>query len=540
MPQLDVYTNDDAEVFVMNAALSRVARSVGGFSDSLSAGLYKIRVVRAGTVKEQLIELTAKPQQLHLFVSQFSAIAPIGPMLTDVAAVQTLAQKALGKQSKPCILVLAHQRAETADREKPFGGASIFPWRSTRRAVRLDNRRRNASIGDELWSAVAVRADPADGPFVLELNQGAQVSRQAVLVAEGWQTRIFLRAGNADTAVGAAASATEMHGARAKQGDTPQFDVSIQMARPGASVVYSDHWETVEVARNALERGRAIFTGETLVSQLLYEKFDNPITGLTGLHLFLDAKERSEAGDATYELKSTTKKALSREGQEIADEVLANLTKLLHPDRAAAAEKQLKDDGTRREYWEIEAALQEVLLYPDPDWPESPDLTALRLRAGRCKQQVFVPSPAMFRVSWDVLKANAARDGLTWISRELWSSTGAAGSRGPYLAWARGRHSVERTLQRVRDQIEKQSYAQVFIQQVLAEGRTDTAHPGAALEAVIADHGGLPLESAAIRPDLEAILDSGEDMATETAKHELAASFSLPLSILQKAPRNKL
>lgn len=540
MPQLDIYTNDDAEVFVMNAALSRVARSVGGFSGSLSAGLYKVRVVRAGTVKEQLIELTDKPQQIHLFVSQFSAIAPIGPMLTDDAAVEKLAQKALGKQSKPCILVIAHQRAETADRDKPFGGASIFPWRGTRHAVRLDKRRRNASIGHELWSAVAVRADPVDGPFVLELNHGAQVSRQAVLVAEGWQTRIFLRGGNADTAGASATSGTETSGAGAKQGCASPFDVSIQMAWPGSSVVYSDHWETVEVARNALERGRAIFTSEALVQQLLYGKFDNPITGLTGLHLFLDAKKRSEAGDATYELESAAKKAIGREGQQIADEVLANLTKLLHPDRAAAARKQLEADVTLRKQREFEAALQEVLLYPDPAWPESADLTALRLRAGRCNQQVFVPSPPMFRVSWDVLKANAARDGLTWISRELWSSTGAAGSCGPYLAWARGRHSVERTLQRVRDQVAKQSHAQAFIQQVLAEGRTDTARADTASEALKADPEELSTEPAAIRPAVEAILDNAKDTAATIAEYKLAASFSLPLSILQKAPRNKV
>ncbi len=535
MPQLDIHTNDDAEVFVMNAALSRVARSVGGFSGSLSAGLYKIRVIRAGTVKEQLIELTGKAQQFYMFVSQFSAIAPIGPMLTDVFAVETLAQKALGERSKPCILVLAHQRAVSADRDKPFGGALIFPWRGTRRAVRLDERCQNASIGQELWSAAAVEVEQTDVPFVLELNHGKQVSRQSVLVAEGWQTRIFLRGGNANTA-----GAAEKSGAGAKRGGALPFDVSIQMARPGSRVVYSDHWETVEVARNALERGRAIFTGEALVQQLLHEKFDNPITGLTGLHLFLDAKERSAAGDATYELEPATKKALGREGQEIADEVLANLTKLLHPDRAAAARKQLEADGTRREPREFEAALQEALLYPDPAWPESPDLTALRLRAGRCRQQVFVPTPAMFRVSWDVLKANAARDGLTWISRQLWNSTGAAGSSGPYLAWARGRYSVERMLQRVRDQVAKQPYAQVFIQQVLAERGTDTARADTALETLKADPGELSLESATIRPALEVVLDSAQDAAAKTAKHELAASFSLPLSILQKAPRNKV
>jgi len=523
MPQLDVYTNSDAEVFVMNAALSRISRSVGGFSGDLSPGLYKIRVSRAGTLHEQLIELRGEPQQHHMFINSFSAIAPIGPMLTDIAGVENLARAALGKLANPAILVLAHQGADKADRDKPFGGASIFPWRGTRRAIKLDKRHRNARIGSELWSAVAVKADPADRPFVLELSHGAQVSRQAVLVAEGWQTRIFLRGGNADTAhAGISGAATS--GASTRQADATPFDVSIQMARPVANVVYFDHWETVEVARSALERGRAIFTGERLVEQLLHQKYDNPITGLTGLHLFLDAKARCEAGDATYDLAPGIQ-ALARDEQGIADEVLVNLTKLLHPDRAATAQKQAASV----------AALNEMLLYPDPDWPEAADLTALRLRAGRVRQQVFLPSPPMFRASWDVLKAHAARDGLTWIGRELWSSTGAAGSAGPYLAWARGRHSVKRTLQRISDQFANRPRLGASLPRIVGNVETGIAGPETVLYEKITDQGELSgLESAAIRPSVPTLESMVAGTADSTAQHELAASFGLPLSILQK------
>jgi len=509
MPQLEVYTNRDAEVFILDAALSRVARSVGSYSDDLGPGLYKIRVSRAGTFQEQLVELRGKNQQHHMFIGRFSAIAPIGPMLPDVGGIEKLGREALGRLTGPGILVLAHQSPAEVDHRKPFRGGSIFPWRATRHAVRLDAPSPvTAVIGDELWAAAAVEADPADGPFVLELRRGGQVARQAVLVARDWQTRIFLRADYADRAPAQGTFGTS-------EAQAVPFDVSIQMAQPIASVVYSDHWETVEVARSALERGRAIFTSPRLIGELLDQKYDNPIAGLTGLHLFLDARERSEAGDASYDL-GPVMQAVGLDEQGIADEVLVNLTKLLHPERAAAAREQAGSDS----------ALRQALLFPDPDWPESADLTALRLRAGRCRQQVLVPSPPMFRVSWDVLKANAARDGLTWISRDLWSSTGAAGSAGPYLAWARGRHSVKRTLQRISDQFGGRP-------RLGASGETGVAGREIAL-----DHAGESsgLESAAIRPSVPTLESMVAGTADSTAKHELAASFGLPLSILQKAP----
>ncbi|MGO7359983.1 hypothetical protein ACCS66_35495 [Rhizobium ruizarguesonis] len=518
MPQLDIYTNSDAEVFVMDAALNRVTRSVGSFGGNLDAGLYKIRVSRAGTLQEQLIELTAEPQQHYMFVDRFSAIAPIGPMLSDSGRIESLARAALKGRGKATILVLAHQSAVMADRDKPFGGASIFPWRGTRHAVKLDKGQRSAKAGDEVWSAIALRADPADGPFVLELRNDARVSRQAVLVAEGWQTRIFLQARDA--------RAMNVQPSDQGTGTEAPFDVSIQMARPGTNVVYSDHWETVEVARSALERGRAIFTSDRLVNELLDQKYDNPIAGLTGLHLFLDAKVRSDAGDATYDLAPSVTK-LRGGAQEIADTVLVNLTKLLYPDRVAAMQARAGSHS----------ALQQALLFPDPDWPESPDLTALRLRAGRCRQQVFVPSPPMFRVSWDVLKVNAARDGLTWIGRELWSGTGAAGSAGPYLAWAPGRHSVRRTLERIKHQFAHLSTFAASLPRPSRVVEADMANGVTVDLAGATNEFALPeAEPAAIRPSMRSLQSVIEATADSTDQHRLAADFGIPLSILQEPP----
>lgn len=505
MPQLRVYTNNDAEVFIMDSALNRVARSVGIFEGDLAPGLFKIRVIRAGTIKEQLIELGVAPQDHSIFVDRFSAIAPIGPMLANSAPIEALAQAALADCVTSGILVLAHQNAATANRHQPFKSATIFPWRGTKFSVALDKTQRSAEVGGELWSAIAVQADPANGPFVLQLVNGNRVSRQAVLVAEGWQTRIFLRGSPDDLGQREAAFATPDPGAA-------PFDVSIQMAQPWASVVYYDHLVTVEVARNALERGRAIFTGANVVDELLDGTYENPIAGLTGLHLLLDAKERFDAGDANYDLAPSL---TPRDAQGVADEVLVNLTKLLHPKRVAAMQDRSGQSL---------ADLQQTLLYPDPDWPESADLTALRVRAGRCKPQVFIPSPPMFRVSWDVLKANAGRKGKTWISRQMWSSTGAAGSAGPYLAWAPGQHSLKRTLQRISGQ-----------------------RPGSGQPWIVAkDENFLDGAERIVSFDSTAtarVLSTLESMIAGTAANadqvELATNYGLPLSILEKAPRKR-
>jgi hypothetical protein len=518
MPMLHVFTHDDAEVFVLDAALSRVARSVGTFEENLSPGLYKIRVNRAGTIKEQLIELIGTPQQHRIFIHRFSAIAPIESLLPDSWRVERIARSALGRIAGRGILVLAHQSSDNADEHSPFRGARIFPWRATRDAISLDDLVPITTVIDtELWAAVAVKAEPADGPFVLELRRGLQLARQAVLVTKGWQTRIFLRADD-----------HRQPGERPSTGPgtaTP-FDVSIQMARPYADVVYSDQFATMEVARSALERGRAIFTSPRLAHELFQAKYENPIAGLTGLHLFLDATARSQAADDSAYETAPFHDQLPFSAQDIADEVLVNLTLLLHPERVEAAGEQASRNTNMRQ----------VLLYPDPAWPESPDLTALRLRAGRCREQIVVPSPPMFRVSWDVLTANAARDGMTWISRELWSSTGAAGSVGPYLAWARSRHSVKRTLQRIIDQFAdwpepggtrpwdaENTEAAGPIPGPVGYGKTTERDKFSDLESIPSRRG---------PPTLESIMTG--DISKEE-KHILAARFGLPLSILEKA-----
>ena len=160
------------------------------------------------------------------------------------------------------------------------------------------------------------------------------------------------------------------------------------MSFPNTGVVYDEHWQTIEVARNALAKGREIFVNRSLVEHLLWGKYDNPIAGVTGLHLYLDAKERWDAGDRTFDIAALTQP--ERGPVSYARTVLKNLGELLSESAAGQ---------------------------------EPADLTALRVRAGLQEEQAVVDAPPMFRASWAVLKANAARDGKTWIGCDLWRET---------------------------------------------------------------------------------------------------------------------
>ena len=99
---------------------------------------------------------------------------------------------------------------------------------------------------------------------------------------------------------------------------------------------------------------------------------------MTGLHLFLDAKERWDAGDRTFDIAALTEPEGGPVGYTRT--VLKNLGDLLGKSAAGY---------------------------------EPADLTALRIRASLQEGQAIVDAPPMFRASWAVLKANAARDGNT-------------------------------------------------------------------------------------------------------------------------------
>ncbi|MFV3126206.1 hypothetical protein [Niveispirillum sp. KHB5.9] len=418
MPRFQVLTNPDAEILVMDAALSRVARGVGRLVVEMEPGLYKVKVNRAGSLREQLVELQEEGTEIELRVETFRAVAPVAAMLSDPGAVNALGF--LATMAGHDVVVMTRQPLELSPPRIPLAGMRLFRWGDTRGAIALARseywRQPGPStqiIGDERWAVNGIRLTEGHAEtFILEMRRGGRVSRQPVLVSPDWQTRIFIGIGGKKR--------------------TGPSSVSIQMARPHSPLVYQRGDQSAEVTRIALTKGRTIFLGHDLLEMLLSGKFEHPLMGIAGLHLFLDAVERRKAGDTSYDPEGVAK-YFDHTPCELIDQVLINMTRLLHPDRPAQAGKDL--------------------VFADPDQPESADLTALRVRAGRIAGRVRIATPPMFRASWDALVAAAAHDDRVWIERSLWRVVGQAGAIAPYLAWSPGKRSVGAMLTAIGKQV---------------------------------------------------------------------------------------
>lgn len=399
MPRLAVSSRADAQILVMDAKLQVIRRAVGRIDTTLDPGLYKIKVARGGGTVEQLLDLDSD-REIYLFVDKFPAIAPIGPMLGAAGpAVESLAQAALVRRGggEPGLLIVGHHPMQQDVRPHPLDGLRVMLWPGDGPAQSIGERDMVVrSVGDAYWGATWLPYPP--GCYLLEISDGAQTVRQVVPVAPDWQTRVFLsRRGwrhGADTTSAPDATRSEW------------IDFSIQMAQPGFPVVYYDHYETIEVARNALTTTQPIFVSRELIDNLLYGKYDNPIAGITGLHLYLEAAERAQSDDSPSERQlQIDQRDDMQSPKDFAREVLVNLGKLLGSSSALAS-----------------------------------DLVALNVRAGLLPsvQTVTIKEPPMFWVSWDILRRHAGREGQVWVEPRLWSSIANSTAWGPYLVWQPG------------------------------------------------------------------------------------------------------
>jgi hypothetical protein len=387
--RLTVRSNADTEIFVIDGSLGVRHCAVGFFSKILDSGLYKVRVVRGGGNREQLVDLDRR-REVALYCETFPAIAPIGPMLgTAAPQVEALARLAIERHRKwPAegILVLAHgENRPRAENERLLHDIALRRWDDPTQQFAPAAARPRAAINGEDWQAHWWPAEP--GCYVLGYPDGTQRAEQALLVAKPseqgkkWQTRVFLRETSSRT------------GRETSSRTGRRVSSSIQMARYDSKVVYRDHYETIETARNALENERPIVS-EWLINNLLYGKFENPVMGLVGLHLFLSALEDARAGK-----RSAVSPTRLRRAERDIDVVLGNLEKLL---------------GGRPS-----------------------DLIALQVRAGRLKgaHVVKVIEPPMFWKSWDVLRQNTDEGEPVVIDRDFWNRISLSGPAGPYFAW---------------------------------------------------------------------------------------------------------
>ena len=401
--RLRIHGNADAELYVIGSDMRTAGYGVGEIDDRFPPGIYKLRAVRGGAMMERLIELSNPDQSVLMRIDAFAAIAPIGPVFGRYRSeIEAVTQRAIAagsncscisheksKAATSSLLVLGHSAADGLS--DPLENIRVFPWRQSASRQKLDCDIEATRIGEETWRAWFRRCEP--GPHVIEFHDGTQWVRQALLTAPNWETRVFVR--------------------RSGTGGLTPPEISVQMARPGRQVFYDDQEETIEVARHALETGRPIIVSDRFLDPLLDGKFENPIMGITGLHLFLEALERHERKETSQKRRVDISAEMIRRSSQIIRTVLANLAKLL--------------GATNKAPWPADLAGLEARATP-----------FIGIATGN---RQLIDHPPMFWASWTALR-DAGEHGRFAVQHRLWTDTAHHIAAGPYFSWQARRVSL--------------------------------------------------------------------------------------------------
>lgn len=476
LTSLEVTSDIGTELFLIGPDLIIRARGVSTLKTRQPSGLYKLKAMRGGNVKEELFELSGSRKKKTILVGDFPTVVPMArdfPEASDRERIEKLAKakqtRLPGGNAKLLVMSCEYEKAETIG----LRGVRLFPW-SKRRQRKIDARRVDV-IKNARWSAA--RFSLPAGTWILEIEMKDRTARQAILVCKDWETRVIINRRQRDP-----------RDPSVTDGFEEWIDTSIQMAEIGKPVVYQDHQQTAELARLALAARRRIIVSQSMIQDMLAGKFWNPLMGMTAAHLMLEALERAQSKQQT-----TVSPSISFDARDV-DEVLRNLHKLLAPTRRG---KEL----------------------PAESWP--PDLVALFVRAQRAmpSKLVSVAAPPMFAASWSVLRKHANAEGPVWIDRSLWSSIAFAAAWGPYLVW------------------EPQTITPEAYVQLATEDSGSRQHTGAE-ESALATINERGLRRRGADPDSPESSNDRRPRWSTLSTTEVAARLSLPMTIFEKSRKS--
>jgi hypothetical protein len=330
------------EIFLIDSRFRRLASGLGELHFVVSPGLYKVRF-RSGTEqRDQLIEAVDghSPQYVSTAPLGFASAAPIVETSTsreyhrEAAATESTRIHVRAGQGSQLFLFARDLLDESG--EPPWTGISL---RDIEGNLIAELEQGTCDAG-QAYAALNMQLDP--GTYRLRVDTEPLGVYEVFLVTRpGWQTQMFVCAADfqaGDVSLRRAALKT----------------AAVFMARtgfgfhPGAEEV-----RLAELARQGLASGRNVLRGSD-INALLGGKFENPILGIYGAHLLVQAHRPNHA---------------------LIDTVTTNLKDLL---------------GTH------------------------PDVEVLRLRSGSTSSgPVEFPSPPMLRASWEMItKASLRRTSI--------------------------------------------------------------------------------------------------------------------------------
>jgi len=282
---LNVKADDEiAEIAVYDGNMNVVSKGVGALQEALPAGLYRIKI-RVGAETDEKLTALDRDQTVEFNQVTFASPIPLSNTIKTheyhVAAAQEASQNVRTRiNTGASIMVFAREWSPEGNRSlgNPAQGLSL-----------LDS---NEQLLSEIWKEAAVRndsnqdasagwrADVKPGSYFLrlELDDADKTTLlRPFFVSPGHQLQIFCLIGS--HAVDEAGERTII-----RRADLAAAAVVIS---PYGSFSPDDHLARLsELACNSLSRSRGLLP-QSLIDDLLADKFDNPMLGLFGAHLLL-------------------------------------------------------------------------------------------------------------------------------------------------------------------------------------------------------------------------------------------------------------
>jgi len=299
---LHVVAEDRAsQVVVLDSSLVPVAKGVHFVTVDLPPGIYKVRAITAGQVREQFADLEAEKVYLKFPQIEFASPAPLrqtaGTSPEQMEAADAHSHRIhVDLQGSSEIYLFIHG----GDASQLAAGVTLAREDGTT-VVSFDQAGARGGDGDA-WYACNVALAP--GAYRLIAQGGRERLAQTVVASEGWQTQVFLRREREEGALDMANAAVFM--ARRQHG-----------FHPGEEMV-----RVTELARIGLSDRRRILPPEDM-DFLAWGKFENPILGLLAAHLLLLPRPADQRSRAAREADD-----------QLLRLIVKNLRKLLgaHPD----------------------------------------------------------------------------------------------------------------------------------------------------------------------------------------------------------------
>lgn len=372
---ISITTHADAEIFLIGNDRQLVERAVGYLRTEQPPGIYRLKVTRAAGTIEKLIDVDDDFSE-HVAVEGMDTIVPFDRTLSSTD--RTVIDRVTSRYRQSAIMVLGRIVA-TAGEHVGQLSVGVSPWLDP--AIAAPSSSQATSPDGTRWAAWGAEALP--GTHVVEIDDSVRRMRHAVLVLDGWQTRVFIRrqvpSPSSETSPVAKAGAT---------------DISVHLSRHDAPIALEQEYEPSEVARWSLAMGRTALSNARVINIFLDEKFFDPMAGIAAAHLMFDGVEKVEKSASPHGSQATYDPGV----------VMANLTRLLGAQAAS-----------------------------------SPDLVALKLRAGTAltASEKAITAPPVYTKSWThLLKASTGENPLIELAPEVFKECAANFSCGPYLAWS--------------------------------------------------------------------------------------------------------